>query len=135
MIVYGGDPVADAPGFAEAAAKGTLVYLGTHRNATSAAAEIVVPMSAWAEKDGVFVNGRGRLQRIRRAVARPGEAREDWRFLADWLGRVADDPQPAGLPQLRRLVGETLPVLAGVDLNALPVSGAVPVSAGPGGEA
>jgi len=135
VIVYGGDPVAEAPGFAEAAAHGTLVYLGTHRNATCEAARIVVPMSAWAEKDGIFANKAGRLQAVRRAVARPGEAREDWRFLADWLGRVTDEPQPAGLPELRRLVSETVPDVAGVDLNALPATGAVPVPAGSGGEA
>jgi len=135
VLVYGGDPVADVPGFAAAAAGATLVYLGTHRNATSAAAQIVVPMSAWAEKDGLFANKDGRLQQLRRAVARPGQAREDWRFLADWLGRLDDDAPPAGLPQLRRLVSETVPALAGLDLNALPAAGAAPSPVGTGGEA
>jgi len=126
ILVYGGDPVADAPGFAAAAARTTMVYLGTHRNATAKAAQIVVPMSSWAEKDGILVNGSGRLQLLRRAVARPGQAREDWRFLADWLGRLSDDAQPAGLPELRRHVSASVPVLAGLDLNALPAAGAAP---------
>ncbi len=135
ILVYGGDPVADAPGFAEAAAGRGLVYLGTHRNATAQAAQVVVPLRTWAEKDGIFVNARGRLQLIRRAVAGPEQTREDWRFLADWLGRLTAAEQPTGLPDLRRTTAAQVPALADVDLNALGATGVAPVPVGTGGEA
>jgi NADH-quinone oxidoreductase subunit G len=134
VLVYGGDPVGDSPVLAEALAGKTVVYLGTHKNATVAAARMVIPMSSWAERDGIFVNAKGRLQLIRRVVARPGEAREDWRFLVDWLRRTSAETQPDGLPELRRGVAERVAALAGIDLNAIGMSGSTPVEAGPGGE-
>ncbi len=134
VIVYGGDPVGDSPAVAEALADKTLVYLGTHGNATAAAAQIVIPTSSWAERDGIFANGKGRLQMIRLVVARPGEAREDWRFLAEWLGRTSTETQPEGLPELRRGVAERVAALGGLDLNSIGTSGSALADAGPGGE-
>ncbi len=136
VVVHGGDPVADAPGFLDALGDRALVYLGTHANATSEAATLVVPTSAWAEKDGLFVNRDGRVQAFRRAVARPADAVEDWRFLTDWLGDRGGEDLPAGLPALRRWTAERVPAVAGLDLNALPGEGAAldAAPAGAGGD-
>lgn len=136
VIVYGGDPVAEAEGFLAAVGDRPLIYLGTHRNATAEAAVVLLPLSAWAERDGLLVNRQGRVQVSRRAVARPGEAREDWRLLADWLREAGHDDVPAGLPALRRWTAARVPALADLDLNALPAAGAVPAGAasGAGGE-
>jgi len=134
VIVYGGDPVGVSPALAEALTGRTLVYLGTHRNATADAAQIVIPTSTWAERDGIFANAKSRLQLIRRVVARPGEAREDWRFLAEWLGRASAETQPEGLPELRRVVAEGVTVLGGLDLNSIGTSGSALADAGLGGE-
>ena len=43
------------------------------------------PSAAYAEKRGSMINGRGRLQRLNRAVRPPGQAREDWEILRDLL--------------------------------------------------
>ncbi|MBK9303159.1 MAG: (2Fe-2S)-binding protein [bacterium] len=136
VLVYGADPAADAPGWREAVAGRTVIHLGTHRNATAESADIVIPLGAWAEKDGLLVNRQGRVQASRRAIARPGLAQEDWRFLADWLAAAGATEFPASLPDLRRWVAGRVPALAGVDLNALPPEGLVPgaVAAGAGGE-
>ena len=124
VVFIGGDPLGDADAVAAAAAGKPSIHLGTHANATSAAAQVVVPVSAWAERDGIFVNGAGRLQLIRRAVARPGEAREDWRFLADWRERLNGEAPPASLVELRRRVAEDVASLDGLDLTALGETGA-----------
>ncbi|MDO9693955.1 MAG: molybdopterin-dependent oxidoreductase [Candidatus Latescibacteria bacterium] len=136
VLVYGADPAADAPGWREAVAGRTVIHLGTHRNATAEAADIVIPLSAWAERDGLFVNRQGRVQASRRAIARPGLAQEDWRFLADWLAAAGAAEVPASLPELRRWVAGRVTALAGVDLAVLPPEGLVPdaVAAGSGGE-
>ncbi|HPF33812.1 MAG TPA: 2Fe-2S iron-sulfur cluster-binding protein [Candidatus Krumholzibacteria bacterium] len=136
VLVYGGDPAAEAEGFLAAVGGRPLIYLGTHRNATSEAAAVVLPVSAWAERDGLLVNRQGRVQASRRAVARPEQAREDWRLLADWLRESGAEDAPAGLPALRRWVAERVPAVSGLDLNALPAAGAVPAGAasGAGGE-
>jgi formate dehydrogenase major subunit/formate dehydrogenase alpha subunit len=52
-------------------------------------ADVVLPASSFAEKDGTFTNTERRVNRVRKALDCPGEAREDWRItlaLADALG-------------------------------------------------
>lgn len=44
---------------------------------TAEMADVVLPAASFAEKDGTFTNTERRVQRIRRAVRPPGEARDD----------------------------------------------------------
>ncbi len=70
--------------------KAFVVYQGTHGDAGAERADVVLPGSAYTEKEGLYVNFEGRVQRARRATFAPGEAREDWailRALSDALGK------------------------------------------------
>ncbi len=131
-VVYGGDPAARSPRLAAALAGGELIYLGTRRDATAEAASVVLPLAMWAEKDGLLANRQGRLQVLRAAIARPGSAREDWRVLAEWLGRLGAPGVPATLAELRGELATALGLPPGTDLNALPSTGLV---ARPGADA
>jgi NADH-quinone oxidoreductase subunit G len=65
------------------------VYIGHHGDRGAAAADIVLPGSAYTEKAGTYVSTEGRVQFAAKAVFAPGDAREDWtilRALADALG-------------------------------------------------
>lgn len=56
---------------------------------TAAFADVVLPASAWPEKDGTVTNTNRQVQMGRKAVNAPGEARPDWwitRELAQRLG-------------------------------------------------
>ena len=44
-------------------------------------ADVVLPASSFAEKDGTFTNTERRVNRVRKALDTPGEAREDWRIV------------------------------------------------------
>jgi formate dehydrogenase alpha subunit len=55
---------------------------------TARFADVLLPGVSFAEKEGTFTNTERRVQRVRRAVAPPGEAREDWRITADLARRV-----------------------------------------------
>jgi predicted molibdopterin-dependent oxidoreductase YjgC len=44
---------------------------------TAELADVVLPAASFAEKDGTFTNTERRIQRVRRAVRPPGEARDD----------------------------------------------------------
>jgi len=44
---------------------------------TAELADVVLPAASFAEKDGTFTNTERRVQRVRRAVRPPGEARDD----------------------------------------------------------
>jgi formate dehydrogenase major subunit len=41
-------------------------------------ADVVLPGASFAEKDGTFTSGERRINRIRKAVDPPGDAKEDW---------------------------------------------------------
>jgi NADH-quinone oxidoreductase subunit G len=58
-----------------------VVYLGTHGDAGAHRADVILPGAAYTEKDGLYVNTEGRVQRSERAVFPKGEAREDWAIL------------------------------------------------------
>ncbi|MHB1457258.1 MAG: formate dehydrogenase subunit alpha [Armatimonadota bacterium] len=66
-------------------------------NETAKMADVVLPASCFAEKDGTFTNTERRVQRVRKAVETPGDAREDWRIItqiSDRLGYPMDYASP-----------------------------------------
>ena len=66
-----------------------IVYQGSHGDAGAHHADVILPGAAYTEKDGLYINFEGRVQRGRRATFPPGEAKEDWtilRALSDVLG-------------------------------------------------
>jgi NADH-quinone oxidoreductase subunit G len=66
-----------------------IVYQGSHGDAGAHHADVVLPGAAYTEKDGLYANFEGRVQRGRRAAFPPGDAKEDWailRALSDVLG-------------------------------------------------
>jgi formate dehydrogenase major subunit len=44
---------------------------------------VVLPAACFAEKDGTFANTERRVQRVRKAVEPPGQARDDWEIICD----------------------------------------------------
>jgi assimilatory nitrate reductase catalytic subunit len=50
---------------------------------TLALAHVKLPALAWGEKDGTVTNSERRISRQRSAFEAPGEARADWRIIAD----------------------------------------------------
>jgi NADH-quinone oxidoreductase subunit G len=94
-IVYVIDPgpegsLGDTSWLANAREQGTLATLivqGVVSTALTAVADIVLPGAAWVEKDALYTNDQGMVQASSRAVAPPGDAREDWLILVG-LGRA-----------------------------------------------
>ena len=63
-----------------------LIVQGVLLTELTAAADILLPGAAFAEKDAVYTNDQGRVQAASRAIAPPGEALEDWQILVN-VGR------------------------------------------------
>ena len=55
-------------------------------NETGEMADVILPATSFAEKDGTFTNTDRRIQRVRKAVEPVGDSRADWDILSD-LGR------------------------------------------------
>ena len=65
---------------------------------TAAFADVLLPGVSFAEKTGTFTNTERRVQMVRKAIEPVGEARDDWRIIADLARRMlAEGPrQPQG---------------------------------------
>ena len=55
---------------------------------TARLAHVLLPAAAWAEKDGTVTNSERRISRQRAVLPPPGQARADWRILANVAGRM-----------------------------------------------
>ena len=55
---------------------------------TAAYADVVLPASAWPEKDGTVTNTNRQVQMGRKALPLPGEAREDWWLVQEIARRI-----------------------------------------------
>ncbi len=65
-----------------------LLFQDIFLNSTGAYADIVLPAASFAEKDGTFTNSDRRVQRVRKVLDPPGEARPDWEIVCDLAKRV-----------------------------------------------
>jgi NADH-quinone oxidoreductase subunit G len=71
-----------------------LVVLDTDRRETTLFASLALPIGTYVETDGTFTNHAGRVQRLVRAVAPPGDARPGWQVLAQLLGVLTGAAPP-----------------------------------------
>ena len=96
-----------------------VVYQGSHGDAGAHHADVVLPGAAYTEKDGLYVNFEGRVQRGRRAAFPPGDAKEDWailRALSEVLGvKLSYDDRAALLAAIAAHAAHF------AELNAAPV--------------
>ncbi|WP_440107388.1 formate dehydrogenase subunit alpha [Streptosporangium sp. H16] len=103
---------------------------------TARRADVVLPAASWLEKDGTFVNFDRRFQRVRPALAPPGEAMTDFAVvhaLASALGVDLGCRTPA---EALAECGRVTPLFAGLSHERLDREGAIawpcPDPGGPG---
>jgi len=85
MFILGENPMLSFPDITHVRASlqrlDFLVVQDIFLTETAELADVVLPAACWAEKDGTFTNAERRVQRIRKAVDPPGEARADWEII------------------------------------------------------
>jgi len=87
MLVMGEDIVLSEPN-AQKLEEGLnkidfLVMQDIFMNETCRYADVIFPAACFAEKEGVFTNSERRVQRVRKAVEPPGQAKADWNIIQD----------------------------------------------------
>ena len=106
LIVLGGDPPVD---HAE-----TLVVFANHPTAAAQQADVVFPIAVATEEDGTLTNFAGRVQRLRRGPALPGDAEPAW-YAVKELARALGQPMPVTAPeQVWEAIQQNIPAYAGV---------------------
>jgi len=86
---------------------------------TAELAHVVLPAGSFAEKEGTFTNTERRVQRVRKAVNPPGEARVDSLILSDLSARLGYQMNAASADETFLEIGRVWPSMAGMTYSRL----------------
>lgn len=86
---------------------------------TAALADVVLPAACFAEKDGTFTNTERRVQRVRRAVPPPGQARTDWEILIEVMRRLGYESNPSSPEETLAEIAALTPSYGGISFARL----------------
>ncbi|MBM4262828.1 MAG: formate dehydrogenase subunit alpha [Deltaproteobacteria bacterium] len=100
-------------------------------NESGAYADVFLPATSWAEKDGTFTNTDRRVQRVRKAIEPRGQARADWQIncaLAQRIEKKLGRPKSAfwsyqSPAEVLEEMGRVVPEYAGVKYPRLEKGG------------
>jgi NADH-quinone oxidoreductase subunit G len=85
LLVLGENPIKAGISADQLMSLSAFIAMDILSNEANDHATVRLPASGFAEKRGSMINGKGRLQRLNRAVRPPGSARDDWEILRDLL--------------------------------------------------
>ena len=117
-VISVGEDLAGAGLSAAQLGKISVIYLGTHANATSAAAKVVLPTLSVFEKGGTFVNQQFRIQKFAKAVPAPAGATDDLVVLANLASVSATD-----IAAVWKLIVAEVPALGTMSYANIPETG------------
>jgi len=87
---------------------------------TAKLADVVLPAASFAEKDGTFTNTERRVQRVRKAIDAPGEARPDWQITCDIAKKMGCDGfEFAGPKEIMDEIASVTPSYAGISYERI----------------
>jgi len=81
---------------------------------TARLADVVLPAVCFAEKDGTFTNTERRVQRVRKALLPPGEAKEDSWIIAELSRRMGYEMNYSSSEEIFDELGSLWPALEGI---------------------
>ena len=89
-------------------------------NETTQQATVVLPGSGFAEKRGSMINGKGRLQRLNRAIRSPGQARDDWEIIRDIIQAIGSESNGVYLIEdVFKQIAQAIPEMNGLSLSKI----------------
>ena len=100
---------------------------------TAQIADVVLPATTFAEKDGTFTNSERRVQRVRKVIEPIGESRPDWEIFCE-LGRslsnkldlgVADEFSYSHPSEIWEEMAGLTPSIAGISYDRLEAEGGI----------
>ncbi len=123
MYIMGENPVLSDPdvGHTVKALKELdfLVVQDIFMTETAELADVVLPAASFAEKNGTFTNTERRVQRVRKALNPPGDAREDSWIIMQLSSRMGYEMKYANISEVFREIGQAWPAVAGITYSRL----------------
>jgi formate dehydrogenase alpha subunit len=86
---------------------------------TADLADVVLPSACFAEKDGTLTNTERRVQRFRKALDPPGEAKPDWQIIADLSTRMGYAMDYAHPSDIMNEINIVAPSYAGITYDRI----------------
>jgi NADH-quinone oxidoreductase subunit G len=118
LVMVGADPVRDVPNGALAAraldSAEFTVALDLFLTDSSSRADVVFPAETFAEKEGTTTNLEGRVQKVARIVAGPGQTQADWSILEEIAHRMGAPMGFQDAASVSAEIAHVAPVYAGI---------------------
>ncbi len=118
VLLFGVDPLRDFPDTeawkSALASADHVIAFSTFETATTAMADVVLPLETHAEKDGTVTHPDGRLQRVRPSASRPGDIRPNWGVLAELSLTLGHDTSISSQPSAFAALVDAVPFYAGI---------------------
>ena len=127
MYVMGEDPVLSDPdaNHVKMALESLdfLVVQDIFMNETARYADVILPASSFAEKDGTFTNSERRVQRVRKAIEPIGNSKPDWQIISE-LSELMGYPMNYNHPSaIFAEMASLTPIYGGIDYQRLEQGG------------
>ena len=122
-VVSHGEDLVAAGLTAAQLAKVSVIYLGTHASATSAAAKVVLPTLHTFEKAGTFVNQQFRIQKFAAAVPGPQGATNDLSVLSKLVVALGAPATASDVQALWPALAAAVPALSTMLYKSIPETG------------
>jgi formate dehydrogenase major subunit len=127
LYVMGENPMLSDPDIThvEAALKNLDIFVvqDIFLTETAALADVVLPSACFAEKEGTFSNTERRVQRIRKAVDAPGEAKADWQIISGLAAKLGYPMNYSSAEDIMTEINDLTPSYAGITYGRLEKEG------------
>jgi len=90
---------------------------------TAQLADVVLPVTSFAEKEGTFSNTERRVQRVRKAIEPPGEAKTDWEVICAISNKIGYPMNYSSAQEIFEEVVKVTPSYAGISYERLEKQG------------
>src|SRR6202011_4651889 len=117
LLALGEDPIDFGISIEQLTNVPAFVAMDILSNTRNQHATVLLPASGFAEKRGSMINGKGRLQRLNRAVRPPGNARDDWEILRDLMQSLGGSNGLYSVEDVFRQMSAEIPEFRGLTLN------------------
>jgi len=119
LIALGESPIEIGLTVAQLKALPAFVAMNILADDATRVATAVLPSFGFAEKRGSMINGKGRLQRLNRAVRGPGQARDDWEILRDLVQACSGQNGIYSIEDVFRQMSDSVPQFVGLSLSKI----------------
>jgi formate dehydrogenase alpha subunit len=127
LYIIGENPMVSDPDLNHAEASLShldfLVVQDIFMTETAKLADVVLPSTCYAEKDGTFTNTERKVQRIRKAIDPPGQARNDWWITSQIASRMGFEMTYENSEAIFEEIRTVTPSYAGISYERIQFDG------------